>query len=449
MLTAPSYTRGAAAGLVLYACLIVAPLQAADTIQVPAAASTQQMLASAESLLASNQSTAAYQLLNGRVAELAGNAYFDYLLGVAALDSGHHSDAIFSLRRSLAVAPDFSGARMELARAYFENGNTAIARSLFVSLLDEQPPAGVRAVINDYLAAIDGRAVTPQARFDPYFEFAAGYDDNANGSTDEQQYLGFMLSPDNQKTESPFAEVGAGFSWNNPTSTRFGWYTGARAGYRRNTDATFVDAGIISGQLGMNWQRGAFFGRAGIDGYYAMRDGDSNSNYGGIDLLLGRRISATWDLTLGVRGGALRYDDAIEVLDVDRILYAAGARYRYSPLGSVGFELIGGDDSEQQSGSPYGNSKLGGRLVLTAPVSQSGLLSASIGSLTSDYDGLFFDTSREDTQLTGVLQVQFRDVLTDGLSLVPRVRYFDNDSDVALYDYDRTEVGLLVRWVPQ
>ena len=66
----------------------------------------------------------------------------------------------------------------------------------------------------------------------------------------------------------------------------------------------------------------------------------------------------------------------------------------------------------------------------------------------SDYDGLFFGARREDTQLTSTLQLEFRDVLTPGLTIAPRIRYIDNDSGVALYDYDRTEVGLLIRWMP-
>lgn len=449
MFTAPSLSNSAVLALLLCAQLAVAPLQAADTIQVAANAGTQQLLARAESLLATNQSEAAFQLLDDKVLEQAGNPYFDYLLGVAALDSGRHSEAIFSLRRSLAVAPDFSGARMELARAYYEIGNVELARALFVELLDEQPPAGVRGVINDYIAAIGATRMTPSRRFTPYLELAAGHDSNANGSTADQQFLGFMLTPDNQETDSPFAAIGAGFRWYNPVSTRSAWYAGLHAGFRHNPDADFVDAGTVSGQLGMNWQRGAFFGHAGIDSYWQSRDGDENSIYGGVDVLLGRRVSSSWDLTMGVRGGALRHDASIEVLDVDRFLYSAGATYRYSPLGSFGIELIGGDDSEKEDDSPYGNSKFGGRIVLTTPVSDSGQLYASLGSLTSDYDGLFFGADREDTQTTGLVQLEFRNVWFDGLSLVPRVRYTENDSDVALYDYDRTEIGVLIRWVAQ
>ena len=74
---------------------------------------------------------------------------------------------------------------------------------------------------------------------------------------------------------------------------------------------------------------------------------------------------------------------------------------------------------------------------------------ASLGSLSSDYDGLFFGSRRKDTQLNSVLQLEFRDVMTNGLTIAPRVRYIDNDSDVALYDWDRTEIGLMIRWEPR
>jgi len=435
--------------LATLACLAFPVAFAADTISVGATPESRQVLDDAEALLASGDSGGAYALLKSNEQTLAGSAMFDYLLGVAALDSGHPNEAIFSLRRALLVSPNFSGARMELARAYYETGNTAMARSLFINLLDENPPPRVRTVITDYIAAIDSVPVAPQSLFLPFIEFAGGYDSNANGSTDDQQFMGFTLSPDNVETDSAFAAAGLGFNWSKQNSSRFGTYAGARLGYRYNPDATFVDAGVISGLAGMNWQRGNFFGRAGLDGYWATRDGEENSSYAGIDALFGRRIATAWDLTLGVRWGALRYADSIEVLDVNRLLYALGTAWRFSPLGSLGFELIGGSDDAQQSSSPYGNSKFGGRLSLAFPVGQSGQFYAAAGSLESDYDGLFFGGPRKDTQLTSLLQIEFFNVITDGLSFIPRFRYVDNDSDVALYDYTRYEIGLLIRWTPQ
>jgi len=427
------------------------PVGAQDnqTFQVQTTAETRQLLARAETLLGTGQSQTAYDLLSPREVELAGNPYFDYLLGVSALDSGRFSEAVFSLRRSLAVQPQFSGARMELARAYFESGNSALARPMFVGLLGENPPPGVREVINQYVSAIDRRPTTPRSQFSGYVEVFAGNDTNANGSTGNQQFLGFTLSPQNLETESPFYEIGAGFNWLVPRSSQFGWVVNARAGQRENNDAPFVDSTLVSGFVGSTWQRGAFFGRAGIESYWAARDGEENEVYGGLDLLLGRRLNEQWDLSVGLRGGTHNFDPAIDVLDVDRYLYTLGVSYRFTPQARLTLDAIGGTDNERNTGSPYGNSKSGGRLSLNAAVGNSALLYASIGSLTSDYDGLFFGSQREDTQLSSIFQVEFLNVLTEGLSFIPRVRYIDNDSDVSLYDYDRTEIGLLIRWTPR
>ena len=420
---------------------------AQQTMQVAANADTQSLLREAESLLANGESQRAYNLLGTREAALSGNPYYDYLLGVAALDSGRINEAVLSLRRAVAAAPQFSGARMELARALFEAGETGAARPLFVALLDEDPPPGVRDVLNRYIYAIDTQPGRIPSRFAPYAEFFAGYDSNANGSTDDQQFLGFTLSPENQETDSAFIEGAAGFDWTVPQNPRYAWQLGARASYRNNPDASFVDSGIVSAGGGLTWQSGNVFGRATLDGYWASRDGDSNESYGGIDLLLGRQLNERWDLSAGIRSGALRYDDSIEILDVNRTLFTLGASYRFASRGRFRIEAIGGSDDEQQSGSPYGNSKTGGRLSLGVPLGDTNYLYAAIGSLKSDYDGLFFGLPREDTQLTSILQIEFRDVITDGLTIAPRLRYVDNDSDFGLYNYQRLEGGLMIRWV--
>ena len=422
---------------------------AQQTMQVAATAEQRDLFDEAESLLAGGDANAAYQQLRSHEGAYSGNAYFDYLLGVAALDSGRTGEAVLSLERSASAAPQFSGARMELARAHFEAGNPGQARPLFAALLSESPPPGVRDVIEQYIAAIDAGPATPPADFRPYAEFMIGYDDNANGSTDDQQFLGFTLNPENLATDSSFVEAGAGFNWTAPRSASFAWHVGAHAGYRKNPDASFVDSGIISGFGGMIWRSGANFGRLNVDAYTSTRDGESNESYTGGNLLIGRHLNERWDLNVTLRGGALRFDEAIDVLDVDRTLYSLGIAYRFQSRGRLVLEAIGGNDSERQSGSPYGNSKSGARISINTAIGDTAYLFASVGSLTSDYDGLFFGSQREDTQLTSILQFEFRDVFTDGLAVVPRVRYIDNESDVALYDWDRTEIGLLIRWEPQ
>jgi tetratricopeptide (TPR) repeat protein len=437
---------------VLILALMIAPLAAAQTpqtMQLADSGDAHDLYQQAESLLANGKTANAYALLRAYESEFSANPYFNYLLGVAALDYGRSSEAILSLRRAVAGAPLFSGARMELARALYDASEYGEARPIFVSLLGESPPPEVQGVIESYIHAIDARPSSPPSRFSPYAELLTGHDSNANGATDNEQFLGFTLSPENQKTDSPFVEAAAGFDWILPQSTQFGWFVGARASVRDNPDAEFVDSGIISGLVSMNWRHGAVFGRAGLNGYGASRDGESNERYGGLDVMLGRTLSSSWDISIAVRSGALSYDESIEVLDVNRTLFTFAASYRFASLGRLSIEAIGGNDDKQESSSPYGNSKAGARLGLTAPFGESAFLIASLGSLTSDYDGLFFGNVREDRQLSSLLQLEFRDVFTDGLTLAPRLRYVDNDSDVDLYTYNRTEVGLMIRWAPK
>ncbi|MEE8427304.1 MAG: tetratricopeptide repeat protein [Woeseiaceae bacterium] len=435
--------------LALVAVVPATPATAQQTIQVASSTEVRALLRQAESLLATNNSQIAYELLLAQEAEMSGLAYFDYLLGVAALDTLRFDEAILSLQRSVSTAPQFSGARMELARAHFEAGEPDMARPMLVTLLTEDPPPGVRDVLDQYIAAIDAKSKKSKSRFKPYVELTVGHDDNANASTDDQQFLGFTLSPENLETDSYFYEAGAGFDWTTQRSARLAWQLGARVGYRKNPDAPFVDSTVLGGGGGLLWRRGAIFGRAQLDGYRSTRDGESNESYQGVNLQIGRHLSELWDLSFSLRAGALRHDDAIEILDVDRILYRLGTGYRFRSRGRIGIEVIGGSDNATQNNSPYGNSRFGARLSMNAPLGESSYVFISVGSLTSNFDSLFFGVPREDTQLTSVLQFEFRDVLTDGLTITPRVRYIHNASNVSLYDYDRTEIGLLLRWVPK
>ncbi len=418
------------------------------TVQVDLDDETRQLLAEAESLIGRGQNDQAFALLAAHEFELAGNPLYDYLLGVAALDSGRYGEAIFSLQRTLDVEPDFSGARMALARAHYDTGEKAQARALFMQLLDEQPPPAVRQAVNQYLAAMDRRS-RPKSQFSPYVESAVGYDSNANASTDDGTFLGFSLAPNSIGTSSPYAAVAAGVDWVKQSSQKLAWFARVRAGYRENPDASFVNAFTASGRTGFAWRKGSFFGRAGLDAYWGARDGHYNEKYGGADVELGQRIGERWDVTANIRYGAQRYVSNIDILDVNRLLYSVGLRRRFSENTRVRFELIGGDDSERVGGSPYGNTKSGGRLSISAAVTENVRLFGSYGQLETEYDSLFFGAPREDEQVTAILQFEFRGVMSPGLTIVPRILYVDNDSDFNLYNYDRTEVGVIFRWSPK
>ncbi|MEQ8205606.1 MAG: surface lipoprotein assembly modifier [Woeseia sp.] len=418
--------------------------QSADTD-----AGLRTLLANAEDLLRAGRAQPAYALLANEERRHAGNPLFDYLLGVAALDTGRQGVAVFSLQRALAVEPGFSGARLELARAYFESGYPERARPLFAQTLDENPPTALRETIVRYLLAIDAAPAAPESRLSVYAELTAGYDTNANGSTARERFLGYELNRNNVKQGSVFADIGAGFVWLRPVSERFAWHVSGHAGHRQNPDADFVDATVTMGDAGFQWRHGQLFGRASFGGYYGSRDGDSNESFAGVEALLGSRLTEDWDLSVSVRGGTQRYDDAIDILDVDQLLYALTLARRFANGARLSLAALGGSDDEREAGSPYGNRQSGARASVAVPIGPATRFAASVRSLRRDYDGMFFGSAREDQQLSANLELEFRDVWLSGLSVSPRVRFIDNRSDVSLYRYDRSEIGVGLKWTRQ
>ena len=64
-----------------------------------------------------------------------------------------------------------------------------------------------------------------------------------------------------------------------------------------------------------------------------------------------------------------------------------------------------------------------------------------------DYDDTpgFFGTDRSDDIWYAVITGEVRDWPAAGMSLLPRIGLYKNDSSISLYQYDRIEVGLTLR----
>ena len=75
------------------------------------------LLKQAQQLINQEKSGQAYALLLAEYESHAGSPQFDLLLGIAALNAGEPTQAVFALERVLALEPENARARAELARA--------------------------------------------------------------------------------------------------------------------------------------------------------------------------------------------------------------------------------------------------------------------------------------------------------------------------------------------
>jgi tetratricopeptide (TPR) repeat protein len=407
-------------------------------------------LQEAQTLLSSGRAREAYELLSAHEADWAGAPLFDYLLGMAALDSGRPDEAVFSLERVLAAEPAFAGARMELARAHYEAGELAAARTQFEYLLTQSPPASTRVVIERYLDQIYGRGRVAGGGMTPFFELGAGYDSNANGSTSDANFLGFTLDPNNVETSSPFFELAAGLGHIAPLRESAAWLNSVRLSHRFNPDADFIDQSIAALNSTFSWARDRNRASVGASGYYSLLDGEDHEWGASLDLGFGRRITDAWDLGLSLRGGAVRYEDELlTVMDVDRYLAAlALSRLNIGTRGGrVTFTLLGSVDEEKEADSPYGNERLGGRISGGWLLSPQSSVYLEGGYLETQYDDEvgFFGTDRDDEEWSALLATEHQNWPGKGWTLTPRLRYVEHSSNISLYEYDRWEASLYAR----
>lgn len=158
-------------------------------------AATSPDLNALRTLVDSGQCDKAYDMAQSQTV-LQGGAHFDFLFGVAAINSGHQAQGVLALERHLLQVPSNDRARLELAKGYYEMGDYFRARQEFELVLRFNPPKDVQTNIQRYLDSMQTRDVEgSRATSRSYFEFGMGYDSNINSGTHLGTFFDRIGSP--------------------------------------------------------------------------------------------------------------------------------------------------------------------------------------------------------------------------------------------------------------
>ena len=390
----------------------------------------------------------AYSLLAPLEPRWSGTVDFSYLFGRAALESGKPSEAIFSLQRAVVADPGFAAARLDLARAYFEAGDNEDARREFNTLIAQQPPPEALVIIRRYLKAIDHRSLRYRAGWQAMAEFSGGYDSNANGGTSDTTFLGFALSEASREADSGYYGAQGQLAYSMPFTPSLMWRSALDARHREYPDAKFVSqtGGRLRTGLALvaaRWQLAA-----DVSAELLALDGEDNRQVLAIDLSGHAPLSKATTAIASVRAAQVRYDDNLDIQDVDQWIGALMLQWRPQAARSWQFQVgpLGGREEARRSGSPFSRDLVGARAEVSK-ATRAWIWKASLGTLESDYDGLFFGEARSDRQVSIQLQVDMPE-LFGGWTLRPALTFVDNQSDIPLYEYERVEAGLTLqrRW---
>ncbi|MDP2141015.1 MAG: hypothetical protein Q8L20_09400 [Gammaproteobacteria bacterium] len=177
-----------------------------------------------DQLISSGQYQQAYDIATTNLTVWEGDIQFDFLYGIAALESGYPNEAIFAFERVVQTADNATlrqRARLELARAHLLTNNLNASENLFNQVMQTNPPQNVRDNIEAFLSLIESRRDSLRTTFTWSIAPTIGHDDNINSATSngliDTPLIGEIeLNPDGLKTADSFADLTLGLAYKIP-----------------------------------------------------------------------------------------------------------------------------------------------------------------------------------------------------------------------------------------
>lgn len=410
-----------------------------------------------KTLVAQGQSQQAYQLGRFHQDELEGTPDFDFFYGMAAIDTGRIDEGTFALERVLYSNPKFQTARLELARAYYMMEQYPLARHHFQTVLDVSPPVSVIQRINAFMRLIDKAERQHKPRWVAFSEFAGGYDDNVNYATANETFnsptLGEGTLEEDGTAQSDWyndAKAGAGYYYPlDRQTTVYGRVDVADhniiGSHAFDTFTYTLQAGVTHKLDGDNTVSGQWIHQQhSVDG----------SRYRELNGLAGswmRVLDTQSSVQFGTSYLNFVYND-LDNKDAQEYNFSIGYN-RQVPL--FGRSLIqarlsfGYDDPNSGSAIAEATTEkdfYGLSLTHKVGLPKDVLLTSSLSYLNSEYEGrdLLFARVREDDLLSLEVKADWRWDRNWQLSLSGGWR--DQDSNIEIYDYDRSFVRMGVRY---
>lgn len=409
----------------------------------------------ARQLIQTKQYKQAFALLSPQEQARAGEPDFDYLLGIAAIDSGELTRGVFALERVLAVNPNHPQARAEIARAYFLMGENKTARQEFQAVRQSSPPAEVSSTIDRFLDALDARESSRRTGVTGYLEATLGHDSNANAATGRSQFAipafggaVFTLTPGSNEQEDSFLGLAGGISGRYGINDTVGLIGSASFDQRLNVDVDRFNTGSLNASGGVSVRTGGHEFVAALQGQQFDVDNDRFRNAAGVVGQWRSNIGSNDQLSAYVQRTRLTYRTQ-SARDADRTVIGGAWAHSYggarSPVVFAG--LYGGKEDTRNDNVPH----FGYDLVGLRAGGQIGLSDRWVAHLSAWYeqreyggpDPLFL-VDREDKEL--LVRVGATYAVDRHWAIIPALAFTNNQSNIVVNDYDRWVASVTARY---
>jgi tetratricopeptide (TPR) repeat protein len=456
---------------VIIALAQAVPVCGADAVGMPASSKFEiaqanvyeprspvdELLARAKSLSSSGKFLDAYELLAQAEDAYIGIIEFDYALGRAALDAGRPDKATLALSRVLALDPGHAGALIDIGRAYLALGNYDQARVTFETLLGLAPPPAVRAQLQAYLeqarAAGQERSPRPGRSQHGYLAAEYGRSSNVNQSPGQSQVFipafgaAYELSNQNLRKADRFAGVMGGVDASLPLNGVYSLIVGGDFVERHNDHESAFDLGGVGARVGIAATTQAQLLRLQLFQGRDYLGGSPSRDMHALGLDYFRDLGADTQLLVLAQAGRLRYlPEELKIFDADFGTLGIGASRKIAG-DSTAFVTISTGRMSDVGGNPSGDRRqLGLRAGVDAAILPRLRLIGNAAWERGRYDRFdpSFLTERLDFATNFELALQY--ALARRVSLRCGVAQTDQRSNISIYEYDRTELALSLRY---
>jgi outer membrane protein len=422
-------------------------------------------IAKARTFMQNGRPVDAFEILTHYEYEGAGNVDFDYLLGVAALESRNPDKATLALERVLTVNPNYAGARIDMARAYAALGDMTRATEEFTAVLALNPPDAVKKRIDELIHEIAYRPAIVATHWSGFFGITTGRDSNVNNAPGHaDQYIpGFLetvlLDSDSVETSSNFSMLAGRIQVDHRISGPISVYAGLDVNLRRNFQAPQFDISAGDFRLGgiVALSKHEFELAIALGKSYLDPNPANTSSF--LEHPLYRSIfsgTGQWRINFDARNqfqtifqySQLRYlDQATKVFDTDQSLLALNWYHAFSETGQVVGFLGGyvGTESDIHDNPSGGKDFYGLRAGGQYEFASNWNVFAALGYLLADYRRyqVIHQKTRDDKCLELNLGLNY--ALWDNWTVRPLLSLTRHDSNIGLYEYDRREVSVTLR----
>lgn len=423
------------------------------SFSVLAFAADDAALSAADSFVRQGNYTAAYQLLDPLESTHAGEINFDYLFGIAAVESGNATRGAFALERVLAIDPAHKDARAKMAKAHFMLGETDSAKAEFKNVLQQDPDAQTKKTIEKLLTSIDKLEGTTTT-FGAYLDFGLGYDSNVS-SAPNLSSIGvpvfggavFDLGNSAKEKSDNFLSFAGGLSVRQPVTKNLAIFGAVSGNNKINGSETEFDTSTLDFNAGLDYHLNQHtFTLAAQDNHFDLGGESFRRAYGGTVQWL-YNVDAFNQIGAYAQYTGLTYNGNRE-RNADRQIVGinAGHVFQGDVKPAIFASIYGGkEDARVDAFDFLDNDILGLRAGGQLSFNPNWQAFANIGYEQRKHDAQdpAFLTKRKDDQYDASIGLRFTPARD--WTIKPQFSYTKNDSNININDFDRSIVSINVR----